>query len=219
MLHIYQLTEHKIACYILDVSGHGTEAALLSVAIRNQLTASLNHYQDLGASVGLISFESGREATTQEIISNLAQHYGDLLDRTGQYFTIVYGVLDLKENNFSYVCAGHQNPILLSHSKIVERRVAGGTPIGMFKNQSYTQQVISLSPSDRLYLYSDGVIEARNRVGEQYGLQRLNSRIQAFRDHETPLDCVINDFKDWTEHTKFEDDIALIEIICPNVSD
>ena len=44
MLHIYQLTEHKIACYVLDVSGHGTEAALLSVAIRNQLTASLNHH-------------------------------------------------------------------------------------------------------------------------------------------------------------------------------
>jgi phosphoserine phosphatase RsbU/P len=215
MLHIYQLTEHKIACYVLDVSGHGTEAALLSVAIRNQLTASLNHHSDLSASSGLVSFEGGEEPNPLDIIKELAQHYEDLLDRTEQYFTIVYGVLDTQVNTFSYVCAGHQNPIWLSNSEIVDNKVEGGTPIGMFKNQSYKQHELQLSPGDRLYLYTDGMIEAKDSSGEQFGLKRLNQRIQSVEDQNTSLENIISDFKDWAGQTELTDDIALIEIICP----
>jgi len=216
MLHIYRLAEHKIACYVLDVSGHGTEAALLSVAIRNQLTASLNNHSDLSASGGLISFEGGEEATPQEIIRELAQHYEDLLDRTGQYFTIIYGVLDTKANKFSYVCAGHQNPVLLSKSQIVKRQIEGGPPIGMFKDQAYNDQEVLLEPGDRMYLYTDGVIEARNESGEQYGLQRLNGRIQTLSGYKSPLDWIVRDFKNWTKQTEFADDIAIIEIVYPD---
>jgi sigma-B regulation protein RsbU (phosphoserine phosphatase) len=91
---------------------------------------------------------------------------------TSQYFTLVYGLLDLHEHSFRYVSAGHpqivhhrggQDPVLLE---------ASGFPVGVGPDE-YDEYSVDLAEGDRLYIYSDGVPETMNAAGELFGCPRL----------------------------------------------
>ncbi len=216
MLHIYKISDTKVACYVLDVSGHGTQAALLSVTIRNQLTTNSVDSSMVSVPGGLISFES-RDTSPLDIVTGLANHYNDLLERTGHFFTIIYGILDTQSGEFNYISAGHHNPILISGSDYTVSEESSGAPIGMFKSQKYIQQKVILTPGDRLYLYTDGIIEETNIKGEQFGNKRLINELMKLNGKRGSLPLVIDGMSDWVKHCGFKDDIALIEIFHRNL--
>lgn len=213
MLHVYKLSDTKVACYVLDVSGHGTQAALLSVTIRNQLTVnsldtSVEHHNG-----ELISLESGSNRP-QDVIKALSNHYGELLDRTGHYFTIVYGILDIVTGIFEYISAGHYNPIHLRNHKAVINTESSGAPIGMFRHLHYQQHQIQLLPGDKLYLFTDGIVEETNRHGEQFGLERLLTHLRQESNKPNSIETIIDSLGQWVDKESFKDDIALIEVTC-----
>src|SRR5262249_24867741 len=92
---------------------------------------------------------------------------------TGQYFTLLNGVLDLEAREFSYVSAGHPAPVHLSRERGSTFLTAAGFPIGVLEEATYQERVVPLQPGDRLYLYSDGILEAFNARDEQFGRDRL----------------------------------------------
>ncbi|MCG8334938.1 MAG: SpoIIE family protein phosphatase [Proteobacteria bacterium] len=211
MLHIYKLSETKVACYVLDVSGHGTDAALLSVTIRNQLTINSDapKYEETHGS--LISANS-EQSVPEDVIGQLSNHYGDLLDKTGHYFTIVYGVLDTETGIFEYISAGHYNPILIKGQKFVLSEESSGTPIGMFRDQSYVQQQVKLSQGDRLYLFSDGIVEETNEKEEQFGTDRLVEELKSKPGSPDYLKELLKKAGEWSHADFFKDDVAIVEI-------
>ncbi len=211
MLHIYKLSETKIACYVLDVSGHGTQAALLSVTIRNQLTVNLVDRIPVRNHGTLILLES-KNAKPVDIVAELSNHYGDLLEKTGNYFTIVYGILDIETSRFDYISAGHYNPILISGGKIISNKPSSGAPIGMFQDQKYVEQSIQLTEGDRLYLFTDGIVEETNDLEEQYGLNRLGEQLKVKDQNTGGFSSLIRHLGSWSEKDSFNDDIALVEI-------
>ena len=85
------------------------------------------------------------------------------MDRTRQYFTLVYGVIDPASGRFQYVMAGHPAPVLLPTAGRRRRWWAAGLPIGMIEDASFEDESLTLQPGDRLYFYTDGVIEALER--------------------------------------------------------
>jgi sigma-B regulation protein RsbU (phosphoserine phosphatase) len=212
MLHIYPLSEYKVACYVLDVSGHGTQAALLSVAIRNQLTTRVAERTNNNTTGSLISLNQSVDATPEIIINQLADHYSGLLDRSGQYFTILYGTLDLTTGIFDYVSAGHHNPILISVPNRRRYKRSGGLPIGLFNNQNHEARQIQLSPGEKLYIFTDGIIEERNKKGKQFGMERLRRSLRESVAESNSLPLLLDYFSQWTGKSSFQDDIALIEI-------
>jgi sigma-B regulation protein RsbU (phosphoserine phosphatase) len=64
----------------------------------------------------------------------------------------------------------------------VETIDPGGLPLGMFADAAYAAATVDLGPGDLLLLYSDGLVEARNPLGEEYGFDRLRRRAPALRD-------------------------------------
>ena len=84
------------------------------------------------------------------------------MDRTRQYFTLVYGVFDPAHGRFSYVMAGHPAPIVLPRIGPAAPLQGGGLPIGMIEHATFDDEAVTLQLGDRLYFYTDGVIEALN---------------------------------------------------------
>ncbi|MFC1764763.1 PP2C family protein-serine/threonine phosphatase [Planctomycetota bacterium] len=90
-----------------------------------------------------------------------------------QFFTLLLGILDIRDGTFKYVSAGH--PPLLHIPKKGPATIsrATGFPIGVMDNPAYVNHSLQLQPGDRLYLYSDGVNEAGERSGQPWGIQGL----------------------------------------------
>jgi phosphoserine phosphatase RsbU/P len=105
----------------------------------------------------------------------------------GRFVTFFCGVLDTSGRTLRYVNAGHNPPIVAKPNGSMLRLGDGGPVLGEFPDWSAAQGEIRLSPGDRLILYTDGVTEAANLVGDEYGMERLGALACAYR-HESAAD-------------------------------
>jgi sigma-B regulation protein RsbU (phosphoserine phosphatase) len=135
------------------------------------------------------------------------------MDRTRQYFTLVYGDIDPGTGRFRYVMAGHPAPVLLPRAG-TPRPVAGaGLPIGMIDEATYDDETLTLEPGDRLYCYTDGAIEALDAAEEEFGVDRLLAEIDRWRDLplRAGLDHIAAAVRAWSGGP-LKDDISLLAI-------
>lgn len=117
----------------------------------------------------------------------------------------------------NYINAGHNNPILRRSTGQVERLVAGGLPLGIQVDASYETGAVTLASGDWLVVFTDGLVEAINQFGEEYGEERLLSALDAGASltPEALLDRVIANVNLFVEATPQHDDITcmLIRVI------
>src|SRR5262249_12469059 len=87
----------------------------------------------------------------------------------GRFATLFYGALDLAARKLTYCNAGHNFPLLMRADGTVEKLETGGVPVGLMPEWNYEENSVELKPGDLLLLYSDGVSEAENSRGDQFG--------------------------------------------------
>ena len=135
-------------------------------------------------------------------------------EATRQYFTLLYGVLDLDSRELRTVCAGHPRPVRLGRRRDPEVIEAAGVPIGWLPGFEYEESRVSLAPGDRIYFYSDGVIEARNPRSEFYTAERLVSTLAESHDMrlEESLGALMASLAGWREGGRPDDDVSLIAL-------
>jgi sigma-B regulation protein RsbU (phosphoserine phosphatase) len=107
----------------------------------------------------------------------------DALVRRGidsRFATAVYAVLS-RDGRLTYCNAGH-NPPLLVRASGMHRLETGGMVVGMIKEATFEEQTIQLEPGDVLVAFSDGITEARNVDGEEFGEGRLLTCVNAHRE-------------------------------------
>ena len=128
-------------------------------------------------------------ATFQASLKTLAAtscSLGELVDRMNRYIcsnsqsglrftTALLGDYDSQTRAFTYINAGHNAPILRRRSGSIERLDVGGVPLGINSESSYETGKVVLAPDDWLVVFTDGVVEAVNNTGEEYGETRLIS--------------------------------------------
>jgi serine phosphatase RsbU (regulator of sigma subunit) len=150
-----------------DVAGKGMPAALLTSLIQ-----------------GIFSAQTLFDVPLASMISNVNR---TLAQRgTGNRFvTFFFGILD-PDGNCTYVNAGHNPPFLVGRSGSMRELTTGGMVLGLFAGAPYESETIKLQPEDHLVLFTDGVIEARNTAGEEFGQQRLEELLQANARATTP---------------------------------
>ena len=95
------------------------------------------------------------------------------LERSGQYLTLLYGVLELRSLRFRYARAGHPGPLRIHRGSARFHDEGGGIPIGIAPDAVYRDQELELAPGDLLLLFTDGVHETVNESGEEFGVARL----------------------------------------------
>jgi phosphoserine phosphatase RsbU/P len=167
---IVSLPDGALALYLLDVSGHGVGAALLSFTLNHLFSATV------GGALILADTAAGvRIVQPAGVAERLNQQFP--MDRTRQYFTLIYGVLDTATGRFPYVVAGHPSPVHVPAAGPPAPVPGRGLPIGMIEGAQYEDESLLLEPGDRLYFYTDGAIEALNAHEEDFGQVRLLSEI------------------------------------------
>jgi phosphoserine phosphatase RsbU/P len=150
------LSNDRLALVVGDASGKGVAAALMIASVQSSLrTAALFRGNDL--------------ATLLKIV-NLQAYASSLADR---YATVFYGVFDGATRTLQYVNAGHIPPIVLRRNGSIDTLETGGAPVGMFPDSGYEEGVVQLDAGDVVITYTDGVIEAANQSGEEWGVQGL----------------------------------------------
>jgi phosphoserine phosphatase RsbU/P len=97
---------------------------------------------------------------------------------TGRFVTLVYLVLDTERATASIASAGHPQPLYLSRqSRIVELRTEQGFPLGLMDSE-YSEVELGLQPGDRILMYTDGILEATNGKGQEFGISRHKEALQ-----------------------------------------
>ncbi len=179
ILNVFELDEHRIGFYLLDVSGHGVAAALMSVSASRML-APLHDQTSLVRKRLSRGNTLWQPVAPAQIAHQLNQRF-TFDDSTTQYFTLLYGLLDCQAGHAKFVCAGHPSPIHLPCDGEPANFDASGVPIGMVDCAEYTEWTVPLRTGDRLFLHSDGVTEAMNARNEPFGDARLLQQIRATR--------------------------------------
>ena len=157
------LADDRLALVVGDASGKGVAAALMIACVQSSLrTAALFTGNDLPTLVKIV---------------NLQAHASSLADR---YATVFYGIFDGATRTLRFVNAGHTPPIVLRRNGSIDTLETGGAPIGMFPDSSYEEGAVQLDPGDVVITYTDGVVEAANQSGEEWGVQRLLKAIAAW---------------------------------------
>jgi phosphoserine phosphatase RsbU/P len=209
-LNVIPLGDGKLGLYILDVSGHGVAAALLSVTLSRLLSPPSEPFSML--------IRDGADRDRFEISppAEVAARLNRLFpfdSPTEQFATMVYGILDVETGEFRYVSAGHPGPVHLpfgTEPVILESR---GSPIGL-ADDAYEERLVCLGAGDRLYLYSDGVSEAMDPAGKQFGDDRLLEAISRGRTNSLK-ECVaslIEEITRWRGSEKQKDDISILAV-------
>jgi len=150
------LADDRLALVVGDASGKGLAAALMMANVQSSLrTAALFTGIDLAKLLNVVNHQA---------------YDSSLADR---YATVFYGVFDGATRRLRYVNAGHNPPIVVRQDGSVHRLEPGGAPVGMFPVSNYQESLLQLNPGDVVIAYTDGVIEATNPAGEEWGVQGL----------------------------------------------
>jgi sigma-B regulation protein RsbU (phosphoserine phosphatase) len=209
-LNIVPLGNDRIALYILDVSGHGVVPALLSVTLGRLLSPPNDPLSILIKNGGI---EGRNEVASPAEVAGQLNRLFPFDTATGQFTTLLYGILNIATGEFRYVSAGHPGPVHLpagANPMILESH---GFPIGL-ADVSYEEWTVHLGAGDRLYLFSDGVPEAMGVGGMQFGDTRLleaidHGRSDPFQESVTNL---LDTIGVWHGSHKHQDDISILAV-------
>ncbi len=162
-------------------------------------------------------FEANPLAYPLEVAGELARQF-PCDNATRQYFTMVYATLDADSRILTYVSAGHPPMIQLRPGSDPVFHRSTGLPIALvpadLTPSAIEQATVSLDPGDRLYLFSDGIPEARNSDGEQYGEARTADALQSCMDTglDESIDFLLTEVWDWGGDKGPDDDVSILAI-------
>ena len=212
-LNIFRLDREHLGLYLLDVSGHGASAAMLSVVLYRVLTpvpnptSLLTRPQDAGSKYDIVS-----PALVCKHLNRLfPMDAGAVIP---QYFTLIYGVFSTKTRQFRYALAGPPPPVYKPPLGPAVEIGKYGFPIGLFSDASYEEQLINAEPGARLYFYSDGLTDVVNLHNEAFGRDRLTQAVDESRDRplEDTLSYLLERVQAWGGNTRRDDDVSLLAV-------
>jgi len=208
MLNIFHLDDRHLGLYVLDVTGHGVAAALLSVSV----SQFLSPYSEASFVRG--SASGGKPlsyAGPAEVAHKLNQHFSSNPEQV-QMFTLFYGILNVETYEFNYVGAGHPLPVVVPKEGPPRVLQSEGIPIGVMRDYHYDEVRLTLQPGDRLCLYSDGIVEAKNAGKELFGQERFMRILEETREKPVSqsLETALQAGESWCHPAEPGDDITFL---------
>jgi len=209
IFNIIRIDENTLAFYLLDVSGHGIPAALLSTTLSRVLTPTPNFAGPMRRPLVLPPYYS--ITAPQDVVAELNERFFDDSIQS-QYFTMVYGIIDIHSAVGTLTQAGHPSPIHQSSDGTVRLIGDGGFPVGMIPEAEYDEHSFTIDIGERLFLYSDGITECRGKDEIMFGIDRLLQIIRdgyslSIRDLMTAIERELAEFRG---NSQFDDDISLL---------
>ena len=189
------LDDGRIFAVVADVSGKGISAALFM----SRAITLLHQLYD-----------------AEDSPARILEEYNNVLSSNnpgGLFITTFIAVLDPASGTLTYSNAGHNFPYILGDSLITLDK-AHGVAAGLFEGEEYEDAVIDIRPGDCLFLYTDGVNEAKSIDGRFYSTQRLEEKLSSCSRAESSdiLAKIKNDLDRFTHGAEQNDDITMLSM-------
>ena len=177
-----------------DVSGKGTAAALLMSSLHAAIHAQ-------------VAAKSSLLETVKSVNQYLANN-----TPTNRFVTLFIAELDLTDGTLNYINAGHNPPLIGRMDGTMEQLDSGGFPLGILPMAEYETGHLQLNCGEVLVVYSDGVSEANNLKGDEFGLERLSEVVgkNLTRSASGLRDKVESALSAFTQTAPANDDITLV---------
>jgi sigma-B regulation protein RsbU (phosphoserine phosphatase) len=189
---------HTIQFVIADVSGKGVPAALL-----------------MAATAAAMRLEANRDRNMLEQVERLNTEIGAVSDPE-RYVTLLVAEIDTRKRIVHYVNCGH-NPALLFRTKTgtLTRMDSSCPPIGLSPDEICELASADLAAGDTLVFYTDGVTEAENQLGEEFGMERLSAVVLrgSSLSAEDLMVSIYNAAADFCGDD-FKDDVTILVVKC-----
>lgn len=199
---VIELSPTKVGVLICDVMGHGVRSALIVAMLR-----------------GLIEKQNNHTDNPAQFMSGLNDGLAAILERAGvtMFATAFYGVIDLEAGRLDYACAGHPGPIIVDQQgtrQINTKSEEKGPGLGLILKANFPSHSMPIRELKRLFLFTDGVLEAENKEGEPFFEKRLLEIIarQEVLGIEELLDSVLNSVLEFSHNHHFDDDVCLLAV-------
>ena len=190
---VLKFDDSRVGLVVADVSGKGLPAALLM----SNVQAAVKAFASADPSPAEVCTRVNRV-----VASNIADD---------KFITLLYCLVDCRARTLRYANAGHNAGLLVRKSGAVVRLEKGGAVLGPFPESCYEQCEVEISPGDRVLLFTDGITEARNEAGEEFGEERLmrlavDNRALDARELQAIVTRAVSDYaRDY-----FHDDATLV---------
>lgn len=202
--HIKKLNDNTVGIFIADVMGHGVRAALVTAMI--------------GAMLGELTEQEFKNPA--DLVSHINLELCKILFQVAEttlFATAFYVLVDVENRRIHYATAGHPLPIHVQKSTGCAEPLAHqdpGTVLGVFKQAEFANGEASYEPGDSLILYTDGIVEAENPAGEEFGIVRLRESIIHHIDHPTStvIDRLLDRAGNFVDYAGFTDDVCLVGV-------
>ncbi len=196
---LFPIGNHRFVAIVADVSGKGISGAMVMVMVRSVLRM-------LGP-LGLSPKETIIKAN-RLIIKDM---------RKGMFVSAIYGILNAEDKTFSFASAGHNPPIFWKRgSPKTKLLTAKGMVLGFVGDKKFDNSIeevqITFGPMDRILLYTDGVVEAKNATGGEYGEEACENLVSkhAATDSNALIQLLIGEVEQFRGPTKQSDDITIL---------
>ncbi len=194
---VFQLDRNRMGVLIGDVADKGVPSALFMARAHALIMAE--------ADIGL---------TPGEVMGLVNRHI-TRLQKSTQFVTVLYGILDLNTGEFSYARAGHEPPLILMPDGRVERVPhSPGMAIGLWESITLDERMIELAPGSTLLLFTDGMTDCRDPDGEAFGIERIKQTL-CYYTHLTAqqaCDELLDTLKRYQDGAKQDDDVTLVAV-------
>ena len=211
------IDDDRMAVVCADVSGKGFPAALLAAQVQSYFRAMVQAVSVIrsvleSASVSVDVFKSLGSLPLQ-VVRQLNATACRHMRLPGRYATLFFAEIDGRDGAVHYVNAGHNPPLLLAPGSAVELLSAGGPPVGLLAEATYEVGTVTVPAGGTLLIYTDGVVEARDRHDEEFGLPRLIDLCTAARGEVAQLvPRILEAVETWSDGLESADDITLVAV-------
>lgn len=191
---VVQLSGDELVVTIVDVAGHGIGGGILGAMTKSALRLQLDH-----------------DPSPPKVLHYLNNTICQISD-TRTFVTFAYVLLNAKRKTMRVATAGHP-ALLYSNGKTIAEVRTPNLPLGVKNDQRFKQIQKAFKKGDLLVLYTDGIIEAAGKKGEQFGLQRLRRLIeQTSGSAETLQASIIESIKEHSASKDLRDDATVVVV-------
>ncbi len=183
IFNVFRLDMDHWGLYMMDVSGHGVPAAMITVSVSQFLQQFIGQRQNIAPEC----LPQNGIASPREIFDLLEREFP--FERFKNFFTITYMVLNVRNGNLIYSNAGHPYPIIIRENGTFELLMKGGPILGFVdfqrlskKEKRFKEGQVQLKPGDKLFVYTDGIIEYEQGDGRFYGTDRFYNDLDCLKE-------------------------------------
>ena len=194
---VFELSDNKLGVLIGDVADKGVPSAIFMARAHALIIAEAD------------------ESTTPGAVLRMANRHITRLEKSTQFVTALYGVLDTKTGLFSYARAGHEPPLLLNEKGEVHRLPhQPGMALGLWEDIALDEYSLFLPKDSLLVMFTDGMTDCRDPNGVPFGLERIKSTVTELLSVSAQASCdeLIKRLFSYQNGSKQDDDVTLLAI-------